>query len=144
MKDPQKGFTLAELLIVIVILGVLGSMALPRFYPQKEKAIVAEAVSMLSAIRQGEAAYHLENGEYLAVNSANPTDWVKLGIDDPNTTKWSYTVLGGTGANAADGQATATRGTQPEAGDYKNMTIVLNADGTWGPGATPHPFRPNN
>lgn len=150
----RKGFTLAELLIVVVIMGVLGSMALPKFYPQKEKAVVAEAVAMLAAIRQGELAYKLENGVYIAT----PTDWSVLGIDTPNNTRFTYTVVGGSPAGVTDGAgnpvyAMATRagsGCNPTASPqvYGGCTIALNLTaGTWNgvPGSGGrHSFQPKD
>jgi len=137
-----KGFTLAELLIVIVILGILGGIALPRFYPQAEKAHAAEAVSMLSAIRQGELAYHLESGEYLPLESANSTvnakDWAKIGIDQPpdttgSTTTGPYFAYSVTSDDANTMTATAMRTSRgnPSA-SVLGMTITLDNTGTWG------------
>ncbi len=113
MKNKHTGFTLAELLMVVVILGILSAVALPRFAPQKEKAYASEAVGMLSAIRQLEEAYRLENGTYCDPNGgANPCGaagadgWSDLGMTvSPNNLFWNYTVVAG----AATFTATATR-----------------------------------
>jgi len=129
MLGSRKGFTLAELMITIVILGVLGGIALPRFFPQQEKARVAEAVAMLSAIRQGEVAYALEHsGAYL--QPANAADWQLLGIDTP----------GGVFTYAVDAQGNATATRAGGGATYNGTTIILNINGTWGAGT--HPFSP--
>ena len=101
MIKRKKGFTLTEVLIVVVILAVLAALVLPRFFGQSERAIVSEAVGMLSAIRQGEASYKLENnGNYIATTAAS-FSWDLLGIDNPINAKFTYAV-------DAAGTATAT------------------------------------
>ncbi len=60
-KSP-KGFTLVELLVTLIIIGVLGSIALPSFLNQVWKARGAEAKSILGTINRAQQAYRLENG----------------------------------------------------------------------------------
>ena len=47
----EKGFTLVELMVVIVIVGILSGIALPSFLSQQNKAKLTEASTKLSAIR---------------------------------------------------------------------------------------------
>ena len=132
MMKTKKGFTLTEILIVVVIIGVLASLVIPRFTNQSERGVVAEAVQMLSAIRQGEVSYALENsGSYLDMDTTVAGDdakWAQIGIDKPPTTNFNYTVV--------SGNATATR----NGGDFDTTTVILNINGTW-TGST-HPFHP--
>ena len=135
MMNIKKGFTLAEILIVVVIIGMLASLVIPRFSGQQERGVVAEAVGMLSAIRQGEAGYYLEQAtpaykQLTAASTAN--DWGMIGIDNPNNSKFIYTV-------ASDGTSTATR-TASGGTDFNGKTIILGTDGTW---TGTHPFKPN-
>ncbi len=60
---PEKGFTLVELMIVIVIVGVLSAVALPNFLSQTNKAKGTEARSQISAVIKGASASYLENGD---------------------------------------------------------------------------------
>jgi type IV pilus assembly protein PilA len=54
----QKGFTLVELMIVIVIVGILSAIALPNFLNQTAKAKATEAKSQMSAMfKNGSASY---------------------------------------------------------------------------------------
>ena len=59
----EKGFTLVELMIVIVIVGVLSAVALPNFLGQTNKAKGTEARSQISSIVKGAAASFLEGGD---------------------------------------------------------------------------------
>jgi prepilin-type N-terminal cleavage/methylation domain-containing protein len=134
------GFTLTEVLIVVAILGILASLALPRFFPSTEKARVSEAIGILSAIRQGEEAYWLENGVYLAITvSAADTaippapgdpPWPQLGIDNPNNASgrfFNYTVA----LNGAGFIATAARNNTKDVAAQVGKIITLNQTGSY-------------
>ena len=58
----QKGFTLVELMIVIVIVGILSGVALPNFLSQSTKAKGTEAKSQVSAILKSSASMFSESG----------------------------------------------------------------------------------
>ena len=65
----EKGFTLVELMIVIVIVGILSAVALPNFLSQTDKAKATEAKSVSSSyLKQIYAAY--QEGGLSAANSA--------------------------------------------------------------------------
>ena len=141
----KKGFTLSELLMVVVVLGILSAIALPRFAPQKEKAYVAEAVGMLSAIRQLEESYRLDNGFYLpiasnATTAVLNTEWLKLGIENPNISNyWKYTIA----TTASTCTITATRQNLKWSGSvaFANQTVTLSNAGVY---AGNHPNVPQN
>ncbi len=62
---PSKlGFTLLEVLIVIVILGVLAGLAVPVYKGQVEKSRKAEAIRFLDATRESEMRYRALNNTY--------------------------------------------------------------------------------
>ena len=55
----EKGFTLVELMIVIVIVGILSAVALPNFLGQTNKAKATECTTKIGAILSTVAAEHL-------------------------------------------------------------------------------------
>ena len=57
----EKGFTLVELMIVIVIVGVLSAVALPNFLSQTNKARASEAQSQISAAFKNATSIYLES-----------------------------------------------------------------------------------
>ena len=68
----QQGFTLVELMIVIVIVGILSAVALPNFLNQTKKAAATEANQQASNIFKQAHAYTLENG-YIGTSAAPTT-----------------------------------------------------------------------
>ena len=60
----KSGFTLIELMIVVVIVGILASMAVPRFIPMATKSKQKEADTMLKQIYTMQRAYRQLNNSY--------------------------------------------------------------------------------
>jgi prepilin-type N-terminal cleavage/methylation domain-containing protein len=80
----KKAFTLVELIIVIVIIGILASIGIPRFTGAIRMAKESEAKAILGAIRSSQLRYELENGSYT-------TDINNLDIDLPSNPTEYYT-----------------------------------------------------
>lgn len=140
----QRGFTLTELLITIAILGILASLTVPRLFPQTERARAGEAITILSAIRQGEEAFRLENGVYVALGAADPDiDWNQIGMENPNNNAdfFDYDVT--VGAPATTFTATATRNNVNDGGNNQGTVITMDDNGDFGAADT-HPFSPGN
>lgn len=63
-KLKQRGFTLLELMVVIVILGVLASLVIPSLMGNKDKADHQKAISDLISLENALDMYRLDNGRY--------------------------------------------------------------------------------
>ena len=63
----KKGFTLIEVLIVVIILGILATLAVPQFTRMISRARMAEAWAGLGAVRTAQSIYWMEHSAYAGV-----------------------------------------------------------------------------
>ena len=61
LKD-EEGFTLVELIVVVMMIGILSSIAIPQFMTSADKAKQKEATGIVSAMLKGATAYQVEYG----------------------------------------------------------------------------------
>jgi general secretion pathway protein G len=64
MRQRQNGFTLVEIMVVVVILAVLGALVVPRLIENVDKARVTRAQSDIRAIQTALDLYRLDNFKY--------------------------------------------------------------------------------
>ncbi len=83
----KKGFTLIEMLVVVLIIAILAAIALPQYRKATEKTIIAEAVENLRVIAQANQRYYMATGSY-----AGPGDIDALDITIPGN-DYNYSGL---------------------------------------------------
>ncbi|MBU4418270.1 MAG: prepilin-type N-terminal cleavage/methylation domain-containing protein [Candidatus Omnitrophica bacterium] len=120
----RRGFTLIELIIVIIIVGILASVGMTQYTKVVEKGRAAEARMILGTLRTAEIAENTENGAYVTIAG--------LGVLAPTvcapTHFFSYDCV------AATGTCTATRclaGGKAPQGTAPAYTKTLDVAGLW-------------
>ncbi len=121
----KKGFTLVELLMVVIIIGILVTLAVPNYYRSVERAKAGKAKAAMDGIRKAELQYRAFNDEYTNTLDPDLTDFDLPGdLQDGNDSDWTYTIT----QNTTDTlEITATRDNGPHAGD----TVTMDQDGSY-------------
>lgn len=83
-NNLSKGFTLVEILVVIIIIGVLTAIALPNFLNQTVKAKQAEAKNTVGAVNSSQTAFRVANPRF-----ANSMSELALGLPE-DTANYIY------------------------------------------------------
>jgi len=93
MSKAIKGFTLLEMLVVVIIIGILVAIALPQYTTTIEKARSAEAASNIGSIRTAMDRHWYQNSE--DADARTTLDIDDLDIDNPNdvtNAKYIYSI----------------------------------------------------
>lgn len=90
IRKNEKGFTLVELMIVVVIIGILASIAIPKFSSLISKTKVTEAKNILRQIINLETSYYQTNSTYFAFAEGNDAEEIGFTQPDVNTRRFEY------------------------------------------------------
>lgn len=119
MQKASRGFTLIEMMIVVVILGILVSIALPSYQEHVRKGYRAEGQAFLNDVAARQERYNSQNNTYItAVSDENLR---KLGVAAQSQTKRYTLSLASTNGYTL----TAT----PTFSDPKCGNLTLDAQG---------------
>ncbi len=89
MRISQRGFTLLELLVVMVIIGLLASFVAPRYFAQLGKSEVKATRAQIAALAKALDVYRLDTGHY----PAEDVGLQALTIAPANEPKWQGPYL---------------------------------------------------
>jgi len=96
LKNNSSGFTLIELMIVVVIIGILAALAIPRFMRSATKSKQSEAKQILKQVYTMQRAYRQEFDAYclngVTASSAAPTTFAQISIDIMTSARYSYVM----------------------------------------------------
>jgi type IV pilus assembly protein PilA len=127
-RARSRGFTLVELAIVIVVVGILAVVGVAIYRHQSATARTAEATQLTAGIRAAQEAYKSEKGVYAAVsndtssfypaaapgsfktewgadckNCIDPAGWRKLNVHPAGPVMYGYATVSGVGGSSLSG-----------------------------------------
>jgi MSHA pilin protein MshA len=116
MRTRQQGFTLVELVVVIVVLGILAAVAIPRYVTYTREARISALNGLAAALR---SSVMLVQGRYQAVGNLTATT---VTLADGSTVAVSTGANGGIPTTASAGIEAAVR---------QEGFVYVPATGTW-------------
>lgn len=82
----NHGFSILEIIVAIVMIGIMLAVALPKYNRVVEKSRQSEAFTNLAAIRGAQARYYAEKGEW-AQDDSDSDAFDKLDFEEPTDTE---------------------------------------------------------
>jgi len=73
-SNYRRGFTLIEMIVVVAIITVLGSIAIPRYIEVQNRARRAELPTIIDSLYTAQKSYHAANDAYLVIPTNTPRD----------------------------------------------------------------------
>jgi prepilin-type N-terminal cleavage/methylation domain-containing protein len=124
--NTQSGFTLLEILVVIIIVGVLASVAMPTLFRNVERARSTEAMNTMGIVKRGLDACSMQfNGNYTTCSTFGAA-----GMSDPSNgqgnpgSHFNYAIVS---PSATGFTVRATRMALDNGNSGDTINLVLNA-----------------
>ena len=135
LKKQTKGFTIVELLIVIVVIGILAALVITTFTGVQQSARNTERQTDIKAIHGQVEAYYAQNGRYPTLGNLNDSSWRASnmkGLDpealkDPKGT--AQTLSDTAGANTYSYVVTPSNCDNGSNGDCTGYTLTATYEG---------------
>ena len=134
----ERGFTLTELMIVVTVIGVLATVAIPMFQVVPERSKSTEAVTALGLVRSAMRIYYVEHGTFANAASFGDGDSVTNGglldvhANDLAGRYFSaecYSFDGAPTGNSFTIECDGSLSTAPFASEVSSIVVTIDQDG---------------
>lgn len=130
LTSKQGGFTIVELLVVIVVIAILVALTLPNLFGLQKRARDDARKNDLKNLQQALETYYNDNNRYPAALSALATQYINSVPTDPKGDAYTFTVspsgcatTGGTACSSYTLSATLENTSDPAAGSGGVYTV---------------------
>lgn len=126
-RCTRKGFSLVELSVVVIVIGVLAAFGVPRWLQSVERSKASEAYNYLAGVRSSQERYRQLQGAYAtSVSDLDMTQSAPVFFNNPaiivaDETTWTLTL---TRLDASTGYGAYTVAFNQDGYDSVNSTIV--------------------
>ena len=120
-----EGFTLVEILIVVVIIGILATVAIPTYFKYVERGYASDAKIQIKNILQNSELYRQETGQWPAdVETMMAEGYIELKRSILN--KWEFTLQLEDNEMGTSGQISATSLPGMQGGEGKQIIFLVD------------------
>jgi len=130
-KEGQKGFTLIEIMVVLVLLGILATISVPIYSNYVRKAQISEAITNVDALATAIRVYKMETGNWPSLDDLTNND---SGDNDPivHLSQYYFTI-GDWNKDASNLEINieANEDKFGVSGDFKYTISESDYKGTW-------------
>ena len=118
----RKGFSLVELSVVVIIIGVLAAFGVPRLLDRVERSTASESFKYLSAVRAAQERFLVRQGTYTA-------DLTELDVLQAAPTYFTVGTIAAVGGGSLETSWQLTLTRAGASGGFGAYTVTFNQDG---------------
>ncbi len=122
LARKRRGFSLVELSVVVIIIGVLAAFGIPRLLKSVERSKAAEAFKYLAAVRAAQERYQAREGTYTA-------DLSTLDMEQSNPTYYTVGTAAAGDTTSLEDSWTLTLTREGASAGYGAYTVTFTQDG---------------